>query len=126
MSQAARSVARAPYSISVTDWPYLFAAADRHGVRMLLLSNAEAVNDANVPERWREVCEEGLQKQAEQKLFFAAELARLLRLLEATESKEFLTKALSWRCKPLATWGCEISAISIFWFATRILKASHN
>ena len=83
MSQAARIGRTLALLDRVTDWPYLFAAADRHGVRMLCFRTLKTANDANVPERWRVVCEKGLQKQAEQNLLFAAELARLLRLLEA-------------------------------------------
>jgi hypothetical protein len=67
----------------MTDWPYLFAAADRHGVRMLLFRMLHAVNFANVPEEWKKVSKEASRKRIEQNLLFAAELARLLRLLEA-------------------------------------------
>ncbi|HXN63967.1 MAG TPA: nucleotidyltransferase family protein [Candidatus Acidoferrales bacterium] len=67
----------------VTDWPYLFAAADRHGVRMLFFRMLHGVNFANVPEQWKEVSNEASRKQIEQNLLFAAELARLLRLLAA-------------------------------------------
>jgi hypothetical protein len=66
----------------VSDWLFLFSAAGAHGVRMLFFRTLKAASYPHVPDEWKQLCEQGLQTQAEENLVFAVELARLLGLLE--------------------------------------------
>jgi len=66
----------------VSDWPFLFSAADAHGIRMLFFRTLKAAGYPRLPNEWLQACERGLQTQAEENLVFTVELARLLGLLE--------------------------------------------
>ncbi len=76
----------------VSNWPFLFSAADAHGIRMLFFRTLKAASYPRVPDEWRQACERGLQTQAERISYSPPSWRGCLACWKHTESRRFPTK----------------------------------